>query len=72
MQSSFMLHCGFCDHDTLDDSWVEEFHSLQQGNTPFIKQAAFNDPFNTILTNSLNKFICIPAGCHIFKAHDEQ
>lgn len=44
---------------------------MQQGYTSFVKQAAFNYPFNTILTINMNfneKLICRPAGYHTARA----
>lgn len=54
---------------------AEKFHSVQQGYTSFVKQAASNYPLNTMLTINMNfseKLICIPAGCNTFKATHKQ
>lgn len=48
---------------------------MQQRHTSFVKQAAFNYPFNTILTIIVNfneKLVCTPAGYHTIRATDKQ
>ena len=55
--------------------WAEEFHSVQQGYTSFVKQAVFNYPSNTIITVNVNfneKLICTPIGYHTFRATHKQ